>query len=340
MAIDHGGEGLEFRQRDDVVSIPTTVEDDKLVISATDESLQAMTLYLEFSKMMLNSCTAKHIILYDKTVQAWINSEYNASLKRLKSKMGMCELPIQLQLEDNLVSRVFFPTVDPCKILFKGDLASVQKLDNTVNIAAWLRSIPGVPTRHFELKGFLTLFATEVRKQREGGDIVTMDTLHPWLKTWLRREGFVADDGALLESDSPGQTLLDTIQVLISEKGAMNSARNRQYRFAKRIRDAGLGFSLQPAKTGRIKERTPKHTRYSKDEDRKLQAMRQADASWEEIARAFPNRIPAALKAHVTHLKQRGSVHDLPAVMKGVRPCLNPGDASQRACVLKKVGRK
>lgn len=211
------------------------VEDGKLVISATDESLQAMTLYLEFSKMMLNSCTAKHIILCGKTVQGWINSEYNASLKRLKLKMGMCELPIQLQLEDNLVRRVFFPTVDPCKILFKGDLASVQKLDNTVNIAAWLRSIPGVPTRHFELKGFLTLPATEVRKQREGDDIVTMDTLHPWLKTWLRREGFVADDGTLLESDSPGQTLLDTIQVLISEKGAMNSARNRQYRFAKRI---------------------------------------------------------------------------------------------------------
>lgn len=45
--------------------------------------------------------------------------------------------------------------------------------------------------------------------------------------------------------------------------------------------------------------------------------MRQADASWEEIARAFPNRIPAALKAHTTHLKQRGSAHDPPAVTKG-----------------------
>ena len=58
------------------------VEDGKLVISATDESLQAMTLYLEFSKMMLNSCTAKYIILCGEMVQAWINSEYSASLKR------------------------------------------------------------------------------------------------------------------------------------------------------------------------------------------------------------------------------------------------------------------
>ena len=45
--------------------------------------------------------------------------------------------------------------------------------------------------------------------------------------------------------------------------------------------------------------------------------MRQANALWEEIARAFLNRILAALKAHATHLKQRGSVYNLPAVTKG-----------------------
>jgi len=45
--------------------------------------------------------------------------------------------------------------------------------------------------------------------------------------------------------------------------------------------------------------------------------MRQADASWEEIARAFLKCIPVALKAHATHFKQRGSAHNLPAVTKG-----------------------
>jgi hypothetical protein len=187
------------------------------------------------SSSLIAASSARFILICDGIEQRHVFERLQGLSPPIEITLCNHKAVLRIQVDKNLIQRVFAVIPDPKRLTRDGVWRSTQKFAQIVRLATILTKIEGINYNFFENNRSYGCILRAIAEEKTSGPRLTIQLLDPGLRQWLARKGFQTNDD-IEELTKLVGSLADGLLVLLCclpRQSGVNAVRVRKERVIK-----------------------------------------------------------------------------------------------------------
>jgi hypothetical protein len=202
---------------------------------STEVAATEAAYFERFSSSLIAASSARFILICDGIEQRHVFERLQGLSPPIEITLCNHKAVLRIQLDKNLIQRVFVVIPDPKRLTRESAWRSTQKFGQIVRLATVLTKIEGINYNFFENNRSYGRILRAIAEERTSGPQLATQLLDPGLRQWLARKGFQTNDD-IEELIKLAGSLADGLLVLLCclpRQRGVNAVRFRKERVIK-----------------------------------------------------------------------------------------------------------